>query len=458
VEAYPPIDELHFETAPAVESVPGPRSRELNEEQSRLESSAVLYPTDIPLAFEEGRGATLKDVDGNIYLDFFAGIGVLNVGHSNPYVTEAVNEQTNTLTHALDFPSEVRLDLVEKLDEIAPGDLTGNNRVVFGGPTGSDAVEASIKLAKYNTGNHGMIAFYGSFHGETSGAYSLTADTKHKEPYTPLLPEVEHVPYPYSFRQEKPDQQAIDDSLDAVQTVLGDRYGGMTNPAGVWVEPIQGEGGIVVPPEGFLSGLRDITEDYGVPLIVDEVQTGMGRTGKWFASEWEGITPDIMPMGKALGGAGLPLSATMYHEDLDTWEPGGHTGTFRGYLPAMRAAVRSIEYVQAHDLLDHGREEGSYMKQRLSEVAASNPFLGDVRGKGMYVGVEFLDEDGQPDGEIMSEIQTACYKQGVLVWGGGRDDNVMRLIPPLVMTHKQVQTGLNLIIGAIETVTADRKE
>ena len=453
MDSPPPIDELHFAAAPDVDSVPGPRSRRLRERQERTESNAVLYPVDVPIAFEEGRGATLRDVDGNVYLDFFAGIGVLNVGHSNPYVTEAAVEQTRTLSHALDFPTAARLDLVEKLDEIAPGDLAGNNRVVFGGPTGSDAVEASIKLAKYNTGNRGMIAFHGSFHGETSGAYSLTADTKYKRHYTPLLPEVEHAPYPYPFRQGKSDEAAVEDALDAVQRLLSDRYGSMPNPAGVWVEPIQGEGGVVVPPAGFMKGLRDITEDAGVPLVVDEVQTGMGRTGRWFASDWFDVTPDVMPMAKALG-AGLPLSGTMYREELDTWGPGGHTGTFRGYVPAMRAAVRAIEYVQAHDLLTHARDVGEYMQSRLREVAEDTPELGEVRGKGMFVGAEFVDGEGDPDGDLVTAIQTACYERGVLVWTGGRGGNVLRLIPPLVLTREQAEVGLDVVCEAIRETTS----
>ena len=455
MDSPPPIEELHFAQAPDVDRVPGPRSRRLRERQERVESGAVLYPVDVPIAFEEGRGATLRDVDGNVFFDFFAGIGVLNVGHSNPYVTDAVVEQSETLSHALDFPAEARLDLVEKLDEIAPGDLAGNNRVVFGGPTGSDAVEASIKLAKYNTGNRGMIAFYGSFHGETSGAYSLTADTKYKKDYTPLLPEVEHVPYPYPFRQDKSEATAVEDSLDAVQTLLSSRYGAMANPAGVWVEPIQGEGGVVVPPEGFMEGLRDITEDAGVPLIVDEVQTGMGRTGRWFASEWFDVTPDVMPMAKALG-SGLPLSGTMYREELDTWGPGGHTGTFRGFLPAMRASVRAIEYVQEFDLLAHAREVGEYMQSRLREVAEDVPELGEVRGRGMYVGAEFVDREGTPDADLVSDIQTACYERGVLVWTGGYEGNVLRLIPPLVLTREQAETGLDVVSEAIREATGKR--
>lgn len=448
----PPIEELHFEDAPAVDSPPGPESRRLVRRQDEIESSAALYPTDVPIAFEEGKGATLKDADGNLYLDFFAGIGVLNVGHANPYVTEGAVEQAQQLPHTLDFPTRTRIELIETLDQIAPPGLRGRNRVNFGGPTGSDAVEATIKLAKRVTGNDGLIAFRGSFHGETSGAFSLTADTKYKSPYTPLLPEVEHARYPYPFRQEGSPEELVERALEDVQTLLSDRYGGMSNPAGVWVEPIQGEGGTVVPPDGFLPGLRDLCDDHGVPLIVDEIQTGMGRTGEWWASEHSDITPDIMPMAKALG-SGFPLSGTMYDEDLDAWGPGGHTGTFRGFNPAMRASIRAIEYTRHHDLLAHARDLGELIQDRLDECAAENPHVGEVRGKGLFVGLELVTEDGDPAPELLETVRTTCYKNGVLVWAGGRDDNVIRLLPPLVMTESQAETGVSILIDAIESAT-----
>lgn len=450
--APPPIHELHDE-APSVETVPGPNSRRLRDRQRDLESSAVLYPEDLPIAFESGRGATLTDVDGNTYLDFFAGIGVVNVGHANPYVTEAVREQTETLTHTLDFPTEARIDLLETLDRIAPGGLSGNSRVVFGGPTGSDAIEGSIKLAKHHTGNQGMIAFYGSFHGETAGAYSLTAATEKKKHYTPLLAEVEHAPFPSPASQDVDEEAAVKTALDEVETLLADPYGAMANPAGVWVEAIQGEGGTVVPPPGFLSGLRELTAEYGVPLIIDEVQTGMGRTGEWWACEHFDVTPDAMPMAKGLGG-GLPLSGTLYHEDLDTWGPGGHTGTFRGYAPAMRAAVRTIEYIEARDLLSHARTLGTYITERLRDETALNPHVDDVRGKGLFIGIELVGPDGEPAPALLDDIRTTCYKNGVLVWAGGRNENVIRLLPPLVLTREQARIGLDVLIAAIESATA----
>lgn len=451
----PPITELHYSSAPDVDSPPGPKSRQLVARQQEIESRAVLYPHDIPVAFESGKGATLKDVDGNIYLDLFSGIGVLNVGHANPYVTDAAIEQAKRLPHSLDFPTEPRLELIEKLDEIAPPGLNGHNRINFGGPTGSDAIESSIKLAKYMTGNNGMIAFRGSFHGETSGAFSLTSDTKYKRHYTPLLPEVEHVEYPYPFRQHGNTADLVEQSLESVKTLLGDRYGGMPNPAGIWVEPIQGEGGTVVPPDGFLPGLRDLCDEYQVPLIVDEVQTGLGRTGEWWGVNHYDVTPDIMPMGKALG-SGFPLSGTMYSRALGEWEPGGHTGTFRGFNPAMRAAVRAIEYIQDHELLDHASSLGELMQEHFRELAGANSHIGDVRGKGLFIGIELVQTDGSPAPDLLNRIRTTCFNNGVLIWAGGRDDNVIRLLPPLVITPNQVQRAVQIIHDAIESETMTR--
>ncbi|MFC6718192.1 aspartate aminotransferase family protein [Natrialbaceae archaeon GCM10025810] len=453
--AGPSIEDLHDEEAPSVDSVPGPRTRELLAKQREIDSSAVAYPNDIPIAFESGKGATVRDVDGNAYIDMFAGIGVYNVGHANPYVLEAVHEQADKLVHTVDFPTEARLELIEKLDEIAPQGLRGNNRVVFGGPTGSDAIEASIKLAKYNTGGDGLIAFRGSYHGATTGAMSVTSNKKFKGLYTPLLPDVVHAPYPYPFFQEKDPQEAVDHALEEVQSIVEDPYGGLANPAGIVVEPIQGEGGIVTPPEGFLRGLRDVADDNDVVLIFDEIQSGFGRTGEWWACDWEGVAPDAMTSAKALGGAGFPLSATMYREELDTWGPGDHAGTYRGHVVAMRAGTRAIEYIQDHDLLAHAREIGSHIRDRLRAVADGNDRLADVRGKGLFIGAEFVDENGDPDGDVVDAIQQHCFERGVLVWTAGRHGNVLRLLPPLVLTRDLADTALDVIEDAIERATTE---
>ncbi|MXV61239.1 aminotransferase class III-fold pyridoxal phosphate-dependent enzyme [Natronorubrum sp. JWXQ-INN-674] len=452
--AGPPIDDIHFDDAPNVDSVPGPNTRALLEKQTEIDSSAVAYPNDIPIAFEEGKGATVRDADGNTYIDMFAGIGVLNVGHSNPYVLEAVHEQADKFVHTVDFPTEARLELIEKLDEIAPAGMQGNNRVVFGGPTGSDAIEASIKLAKYNTGGDGLIAFRGAYHGATTGAMSVTSNKKFKGHYTPLLSDVVHAPYPHPFRQDKAPQEAVDHALEEVQAIVEDPYGGLANPAGIIVEPIQGEGGIVTPPEGFLQGLRDIATDNDVTLVFDEIQSGLGRTGEWWASDWEGVTPDVMTSAKALGGVGFPLSATMYKEELDTWGSGDHAGTYRGHVVGMRAGTRAIEYIQEHDLLAHAKELGEYIQGRLREAGEETDRLADIRGKGLIIGAEFVDADGKPDSDTVDAIQQYCFEHGVLVWTAGRHGNILRFLPPLVLTHELAETALDVVAEAIEHVTA----
>ncbi|AHG02929.1 aminotransferase class III [Halobacterium sp. DL1] len=452
----PPIHELHFDDAPNVDTVPGPKSERLLQRQREVDSSAVAYPNNIPIALDEARGATVRDVDGNTFLDFFAGIGVLNVGHTNPYVMEGMYEQAEKFVHTVDFPTEARLDLIEALEERAPGDLAGNSRVVFGGPTGSDAIEASIKLAKYNTGGNGLLAFRNAYHGATSGAMSLTANKGFKEHYTPLLPDVVHAPFPYPFQQNKDPEEAVEDALEQVRATLLEPYGGLANPAGIFVEPIQGEGGVVVPPQGFLQGLRDIADEAEVPLVFDEIQVGFGRTGEWWASEHYDVTPDVVTSAKALGGNGLPLSCTIYHEDLDTWGPGDHAGTYRGNVPAMRAGLRAIEYIEGNDLLAHATEMGELIRSRLREVAEDNPQVADVRGEGLFVGAEFVDEQGNVTeaGDIVADVQQYCYEHGLLVWKAGQYGNVLRLLPPLVVTEDQVETGLDIIADAIAEVTS----
>ncbi|MCL9816312.1 aspartate aminotransferase family protein [Natronocalculus amylovorans] len=461
----PSIDELHFAETPSVTKVPGPNSESLLARQEAVDSSAVAYPKRIPIGIDEAKGATIKDVDGNVFLDFFGGIGVLNVGHANPYVMDAVHEQMDKVVHTIDFPTEPRIELIEKLREIAPGDLKGASNVVFGGPSGSDAIEGSIKLAKHNTGRHGMLAFEGAYHGATAGALSLTAGKKYKEGYAPMLPDVVHVPYPYPARDPQlqgdiggfcPAEDCCQNTgcataLDAVQRKFEDPYSGHESPAGIWVEPIQGEGGVVVPPKGFMKGLRDIADDNDALLIADEIQTGLGRTGEWFGSDHFGVTPDAVTMAKALGGTGLPIGAMLYHEKFDTWGPGGHIGTFRGNVPAMVGGIKAIEYIENHNLLAHADSVGRYLRDRFREIAAETDRIIEVRGEGLFIGVEFVDAAGAPDKEIIKTIQKTSYKNGVLVWSAGRNGNVLRLIPPLVITETQAEVGADIICDAITT-------
>jgi diaminobutyrate-2-oxoglutarate transaminase len=300
---------------------------------------------------------------------------------------------------------------------------------------------------------------------------SLTGNKKFKGHYTPLLSEVVHAKYPSPFADREETGQAESfcsrpaseccgsvscaRALREVKEIIEDPYSGLANPAGIFVEPVQGEGGVIVPPEGFLKGLREIATENDIPLMFDEIQSGFGRTGEWWASEWHGVTPDIMTSAKALGGVGFPLSATIYHEDLDTWGPGDHAGTYRGHVVAMRAGSRAIEYIQEHDLLAHARELGEYIRGRLREVADGNDYLGDVRGQGLFIGAEFVDEDGGPADDIVDEIQQYCFEHGVLVWTAGRHGSVLRLLPPLVLTHDLAETALDVVDDAIEHATAE---
>jgi diaminobutyrate-2-oxoglutarate transaminase len=450
--ADPAPRDLHFSDRPRMETeVPGPRSRELLDRQADLEANTVAYPRALPVAMDAARGATIRDVDGNVYLDFFGGIGVANVGHSNPYVLEGARDQLETLAHTVDFPSEPRLAFLEALDRIAPGTLPGNSRIAFGGPTGTNAVEASIKLAKYNTGRNGLLSFERGYHGGTAGALSLSGWSSYKSDYEPMLPDVVHVPYPRPAGQRSETDETLEDVLSEVRSVLR----GEDPPAGVWVEPVQGSGGVVVPPEGFLAGLAEITDEYGALLVVDEIQTGMGRTGEWFACDHSGVTPDAVTVGKAVGGIGLPLSATVYREELDTWGPSAHAGTFRGHLPAMVAGTRAIEYIEAHDLLDRAAELGRYLKDRLRECGRRCPFVSDVRGRGLLVGAEFRDRDGAPYSSFVEEVQARCLDRGVIVWTAGIEGHVLRFLPPLVMTDEQARVGMDVVADVVDDLAAE---
>ncbi len=467
--AGPPIDEIHFSQEPDVDDLPGPGSQRLLDRQRDVDSNAVAYPRRVPVALEEAKGATLRDVDGNTFLDFFAGIGVLNVGHSNPYVLEGVHDQLDRITHTIDFPTEARIEFIERLNDIAPGGLSGNSKVIFGGPSGSDAIEGSIKLAKHHTGRHGLLAFEGSYHGTTAGALSLTAGKAYKEGYGPNLADAVHVPFPNPAEEGPggdvnsfcPAENCCREgtcarALDAVQRKFESPYGGHGDPAAIWVEPIQGEGGVVVPPDGFLQGLRDIADDNDALLIFDEIQTGFGRTGEWFAADHWDVTPDAMTMAKGIGGSGLPIGAMMYHEEYDTWGPGGHVGTFRGNVPAFVGGIRAIEYAEEHDLLAHSREVGDYIRSRFRELAEEVPYIHQVRGKGQFTGVEFR-VDGEPVKGLVESIQRKCYHEGVMVWYAGREKSVLRLLPPLVMTERQAEVGMDIISEAVRSVAAEHE-
>jgi diaminobutyrate-2-oxoglutarate transaminase len=442
---------LHFDPAPSIRSdVPGPRSRELLQRQAELESNARSYPRSVPIAIEEGAGATMKDADGNTFLDFFGGAGVLNVGHGNPEVIEAASAQQRKLVHALDFPTKTKLDLMAKLKRLLPGRLRDTARFHFGGPTGSDAVESAIKLARDHTGRTPVIAFQGSYHGMTSEALAVTSDV---DCGGPLSSPVHFMPYPYCYRCPlglSPDSCGLA-CAKLLETSLADPHSGIPKPAAVLIEAIQGEGGTIVPPAGYLAEIRRITQEQEVPLIVDEIQSGFGRTGKMFACEHDDVVPDVITMSKALGGAGFPLSCIAYDSELDTWGPGSHIGTFRGHQVAMAAGSAAIDFMQRTDLVSHCAHLGELALLTLRDAASELPAIGEVRGRGLMIGIELVtDRDTKhPWPELAASLRRACCERGLIIEVGGHYRNVARFLPPLVITEQLLFRGIDIFLATL---------
>lgn len=442
---------LHFGPAPSIAGeVPGPRSSELLRRQAELESNARSYPRSVPIAIEEGFGATMKDADGNTFLDFFGGAGVLNVGHGNPDVLAAAAEQQRRLVHALDFPTRTKLDLMDKLKRLLPGRLRDTARFHFGGPTGSDAVEAALKLTRAHTGRTPVIAFQGSYHGMTSEALAVTSDV---DCGGPLSSPVHFMPYPYCYRCPlglRPDSCGLA-CAKLVETSLQDPHSGIPKPAAVIIEPVQGEGGTIVPPPGYLTELRRITREQDVPLIVDEIQAGFGRTGRMFACEHDEIVPDVITMSKALGGAGFPLSCIAYDSSLDTWGPGSHIGTFRGHQVAMAAGSAAIDFMQRTDLVAHAERLGELALSVLREASAGMPSVGEVRGLGLMIGIELVSdrETKTPWPQLAGSLRRACCERGLIIEVGGHHRNVARFLPPLVITRQLLLSGIEIFLQTL---------
>jgi diaminobutyrate-2-oxoglutarate transaminase len=446
--------DLSFADAPVIKATPpGPKSQEYLDYHLSHEGGVVSYPRGMPMAMRRGKGATVEDVDGSVYIDFFGGAGVMGVGHSNPEVIEAVQEQLGQLTHALDFPTPARRALVQTLHELLPDEL---NRVSFGGPTGSDAVESAIKLAKYNTGRYPVIAFEGAYHGMTAGALSLCSGASFKEDFLPLIPEVHFVPYAYCYRcafGREPESCTLE-CAKYLDHVLDDPHSGVGKPAAVIIEPIQGEGGSVVPPEEFVAEIRAICDRHEVLMIADEIQAGLCRTGKMFSFQHSGIVPDIITMSKALGGVGLPIAGIAYKEALDTWPPGKHIGTFRGNVTAYAAGAAALNFMVKNDLTGHATRVGEVMLSLLKELEQDSEIVGEARGRGLMIGLELVNdrETKEPAPELARQVRTACHQRGLLIEVGGHYSNVARFLPPLILTEELARKGVEIVADAVREV------
>ncbi|AGB33526.1 2,4-diaminobutyrate 4-transaminase [Natrinema pellirubrum DSM 15624] len=450
----------------------GSSAEQLLAQQARRESNARTYPRSLPLAIERADGAILEDVDGNEYIDCLAGAGTLALGHNHPAVVERMEEllERGRAIHTLDLTTPVKERFVDRLLESLPDEFAETAKVQFCSPAGTDAVEAALKLVKTATGNRSMLAFQGGYHGMTHGALGLMGDTAAKEDVPGLMPNVQHLPYPYAYRCPfgLGGEACWRTSAEYVERTLSNPDSGVVDPAGMILEPVQGEGGAVPAPADWLREMRRITRERDVPLIVDEIQTGLGRTGELYGIEYADVVPDVMTLSKAVGG-GLPLSVVVYDESLDVWEPGAHAGTFRGNQLGMAAGAATIEYVLENDLEDHAAAMGDRLRDRLEETAATFEAVGDVRGRGLMLGMELVDPDGEPDslghypadGDLASAVQSAAFDRGLVVETGGRDGSVVRFLPPLTISPSRIDTVAEIVhesVRAALTARQDRAE
>jgi diaminobutyrate-2-oxoglutarate transaminase len=433
----------------AYSPIPGPVSAPYLDRQARRESNARTYPRRIPLTLVEAFGIYVKDADGRLYIDCLAGAGTLALGHNHPAVTEALERalRDRLPLHTLDLSTPVKDEFVDELFESLPPEFARNARIQFCGPSGADAVEATLKLVKTATGRRSILSFHGAYHGMTHGALSLTGNVGPKEQVANLMADVHFLPYPYTYRCPFGIGGRAGHEVGSryIERMLNDPESGITSPAGMILEVVQGEGGVIPAPDDWMREIRRITSHRGIPLIVDEIQAGLCRTGTCFAFERSGITPDVVIISKAIGGA-LPLSVVVYNASLDAWKPGAHAGTFRGNVLGMAAGIASLRFMREHNLADHAARMGGRLMQGLKGVAEAAHSIGDVRGRGLMVGVEIVNTAAEPDHlgaypahpELARKIQQECLKRGLIIELGGRFGCVARFLPPLIVTGEQI--------------------
>lgn len=447
---------LSFPDAPRiVVPPPGPKSRALLQEQSRLETDAIAYPHYFPIAPKIGQGATIEDVDGNRFIDWVAGISVLNLGHRHPRLVAALEAQSRSIWHALELPTEARVTFLKELDSVLPGRLRHHARAFFT-VTGGDAVETAVSLADRAAGRHGTVAFSGAYHGVHGGVVNLTSGRRYHETTSFRGASVVRVPYPDPFRPILGADAGAAGTIAYLEHLVNDPYSGVDPVSSVVVEPILGEGGYVVPPDDFLPSLREFCDRHDLLLIVDEVQTGLGRTGKMWAVEHSRVVPDILCIAKTIGG-GIPLSVVIYRDDLVKELPRGfHLGTFRGNPLALAVGAETLRILRDDDLVDRTLTRGSRVLERLRSLAQRHPSIGDVRGKGFMIGVEFVRDRARRDpwGDRAKAVRTGLFSRGVLMHTAGAWDQVLRFMSPLVIEDELLDRGLSVFEETVEALDA----
>ena len=434
--------------------------------QNDFESSARSYPRKFPFALAKARGSWVEDVEGNRYLDFLCGAGTLALGHNDDEVNQAMTDliTSGAPLHTLDLTTPVKDRFVQTILDNLPGDLKDNAKIQFCSPSGTDAADAAIKLCKTATGRGTVIAFSGGYHGMGHGALALTGNLNAKTHVANLMPGVQFMPFPNSYRCPfgLGGEAGVRAACTYFENMLKDPESGVTLPAAVIIEAIQGEGGVIPAPVEFLRTVRRVTKELGIPMICDEIQCGMGRSGRLFAFEYADITPDVILASKAIGGT-QPMAVVIYRRELDKWGAGAHAGTFRGNQLAMAAGTVVLNRVTRPEFLSEVIRKGDYIKSRLEELKKEVSIIGDVRGKGLMLGIEFVDPRsgcdlmGHPlaSGEIAARIQKECFENHLVMEKGGRFGSVMRCLCALNVTDEDIETMLSIFSGVVRRVDTD---
>jgi 4-aminobutyrate aminotransferase len=434
-------------------TLPGPNAKRVLDGDHRLVSPS--YTRSYPLVAKSGRGIVVTDVDGNEFFDFSAGIAVTSTGHCHPDVVAAIQKQAGELIHmsGTDFYYEHMVELGERLSKIAP--MPGPHRIYYGN-SGAEAVECALKLARYHTKRQNIIAFFGAFHGRTMGALSLTASKpQQRRRFAPLMPGVTHVRYPDIYRGCSGGEQDADHfALSCAHFIEEKLFKTTLAPeevAAIFVEPVQGEGGYVVTPTIFMQELRRICDRHGILLVVDEVQSGIGRTGKWWAVEHTGVEPDMVCSAKGLA-SGMPLGVTLTRAEIMDWVPGSHASTFGGNPICIAAALATLDVIEKEHLLENSTEVGDYMRKRMSDWPSKLKLVGDVRGRGLMIGVEIVKDKVTKDygSAERDRIVELAFERGVLFLGCG--PSTVRICPPLVVTKGEADVAIDVLEECIKLV------
>lgn len=429
-----------------------PKIQKVIEEDKRYISNSLVRP--VPLVIKKGYGIYLEDILGERYIDFLSGAVTVNTGHNHPEVLRAVKEEIDNIVHpaTLYLYNKPVVELAKKLEEVTPGKF---NKRTFFGLSGSDAIDCALKIVRWHTKKQRVISYSGSYHGMTYGALSISGSIKNLKNFMPLIPGVTHVPYPYCFRcpfrLEYPDCDLY--CLDFIEEQIFDKFCPPSEVSALFIEPIQGHSGVIVPPNEYLRKIKRLCEKYGILFVADEIQTGFGRTGKFFACEHYEIEPDIIVLGKPLA-SGFPLSAVVAREDIMDWTAGAHVISFGGSTFACVGAIKTIGIIRKEKLVENSKKIGNYMMKRFNELKEKYELIGDVRGKGLMIGIELVKKDGTPAIEKAHKICYRSFELGLLIMYVGK--STLRIVPPLILTENDADKAIEIIDNAIADVVSGK--